>query len=52
MFEEKEKEYLVILISSQNRQRKQLYNYLNFLSCKTDDYRENYLDYKFNFPTP
>ena len=51
MFEEKEKEYLISLISSQTRQRRQLYNYLNFLSCKTDDYRENYLNYKFNFRT-
>lgn len=52
MFEEKEKEYLISLISSQARQRRQLYNYLNFLSCKTDDYRENYLNYKFNYPIP
>ena len=52
MFEEKEKEYLISLISSQTRQRRQLYNYLNFLSCKTDDYRENYLNYKFNYRTP
>lgn len=52
MFEEKEKEYLISLISSQTRQRRQLYNYLNFLSCKTDDYRENYLNYKFNYRKP
>ena len=51
MYDEKEKEYLYLLYNSIKKQRFQVYNYINFLSCKTDDYKENYLNYKYNIPT-
>ena len=52
MYDEKDKEYLYLLINSLKRQRFQVYNYINFLSCKTDDYKENYLNYKYNIQIP
>ena len=50
MYDEKDKDYLYSLNNSIKKQRFQIYNYINFLSCKTDDYKENYLNYKYNIP--
>ena len=52
MFEEEEKSYLINIINYQKKQREKLFSYLNFLSCKRDDYRENYLNYKYNSKSP
>jgi hypothetical protein len=52
MYDDKDKEYLFLVNNSLKKQRFQVYNYINFFSCKTDDYKENYLNYKFNFPNP
>ena len=48
MFDEKEKDYLCLIHNTQKRQRLQIYGYINFLSCKTGDYKDNYLNYRYN----
>lgn len=47
MIEGKEKENIIGINNIYKKLIALLYNYLNFLSIKRDDYRENYLSYKY-----
>ena len=51
MIETKEKECLLTLFNINRKLRDSVYNYLNFFSLKTDDFRENYLSYRYNTPS-
>ena len=48
MFEGKEKEYLLSLLNINRRIKVATLSYLNFLSIKTEGYKDNYFNYKYD----
>lgn len=48
MLDEKDNRYIGEIYNINKRLKSFLFSYLNFLSSKTKDYKENYLSYKYN----
>jgi hypothetical protein len=48
MLEEKDNRCIAEIYNINKKLKSLLFNYLNFLSSKTKDYKENYLSYKYN----